>query len=140
MKAVKLSPRDRWVMGLAIAAGLALAIIGIRFLAVPHQAARFFGIANPPRPFDLHYVVALRDLWLAAMLIALALLREWRALAICLGAGAVVCFGDALIVLASSARPSSIAFHVASGVYCGVLAWAAWRCAKARTDNVTAAG
>lgn len=122
-------------MGLAIAAGLALAIIGIRFLTVPHQAARFFGLSNPPRPFDLHHVVALRDLWLASMLIGLALLREWRALAICLGTGALVCLGDAMIVSASSARLSAIAFHVASGIYCAGLGWAAWRCARQAIDS-----
>lgn len=113
-------------MGLAIAAGLALAVIGIRFLTVPHQAARFFGIGNPPQPFDLHHVVALRDLWLAAMLLGLALLREWRALTLCLGTGALVCAGDALIVVRSSGWPSAVAFHLASGIYCAGLAWASW--------------
>jgi hypothetical protein len=126
----KLRTSDRWVLGLAIAAGVALLLIGIRFLVVPHQAARFFGLANPPGPFDLHHIVALRDIWLALMLIGLALLREWRALALCLGLGAAVCLGDAAIVLASSARPSAVAFHLASGVYCGALAWSAWSASR----------
>ena len=123
----KLKPSERWVMGLGIAAGIVLLVIGIRFLVVPNQAARLFGLANPLRPFDLHHVVALRDLWLALMLIGLAALREWRALAMCLALGAGVCVGDAMIVLASSARPEAVGFHLVSGVYCGVLAWAAWR-------------
>lgn len=123
----RLRAADRWVIGLAIAAGVALLAIGIRFLAVPHQAARFFGLSNPPGPFELHHIVALRDLWLALMLIGLAILREWRALGLCLGLGAMVCAGDAAIVMASSARPSAVAFHLASGLYCAVLAWAAWR-------------
>lgn len=122
----KLSTSDRWIVGLAIAAGVALLVIGVRFLTVPHQAARFFGVSSPPRPFDLHLVVGLRDLWLAALLIGLALLREWRALALCLALGAAVCLGDALIVAKSSGRSGPIAFHLASGVYCSVLAWAAW--------------
>lgn len=111
-------------MALAVAAGLALLVIGIRFLTIPHQAARFFGLSNPPGQFDLHHVVALRDLWLALMLIALAAMREWRALSICLGLGALVCFADSTIVVASSGRIGAIAFHVASGVYCAVLAYA----------------
>lgn len=120
----KLRPADRWVVGLAVAAGLALFVIGIRFLTVPHQAARFFGLTSPPGQFDLHHVVALRDLWLALMLIGLAALREWRALALCLGLGALVCFADSAIVAASSGRIAAIAFHVASGIYCAALAYA----------------
>ena len=129
MRSLRGKPRaaDRWVMSLAIAAGLALLVIGARFLTVPHQAARFFGLANPPGPFDLHYVVALRDLWLALLLIGLAVLREWRALTLCSGLGMVVCLADIGIVLASSGRTSAVAFHLASGIYCGALAWAAWR-------------
>lgn len=123
----KPSTPDRWIVGLAVACGVALLVIGVRFLTVPHQATRFFGIANPPRPFDLHLVVGLRDLWLAALLIGLALLSEWRALALCLSLGAVVCLGDTAIVAISSGRAEAIAFHLASGIYCGVLSWAAWR-------------
>ncbi len=122
----KLGVRERWVMGLAIAAGVALLVIGIRFLVVPEQAARFFGLSRPPGAFDLHHVVALRDLWLALILMALAALREWRALAICLALGALVCFGDSVIVASSSGNPAAIGFHLASGLYCGALAVAAW--------------
>ena len=104
----KLPPEDRWVMGLAVATGLALLVIGVRFLSVPHQAANFFGIANPPGQFDLHHVIALRDLWLAAMLIGLAVWREWRSLALCMGLGAAVCLADSLIVLNSSGRGIAI--------------------------------
>ena len=123
----KLRAPDRWIMVLSIAAGLALLVIGIRFLTVPHQAARFFGLTNPPGRFDLHSVVALRDLWLALMLIVLAGLREWRALSVCLGFGSLVCFGDSVIVALSSGRPSAIAFHIGSGIFCGALGFAAWK-------------
>lgn len=123
----KITAPERWLIALPVAAGLALLLIGIRFLTVPHQAARFFGLGAPAGPFDLHQVIALRDLWLALLLIGLALLREWRALSLCLALGALVCAGDAMIVMQSggqsSSKPSAIAFHLASGVYCGVLAW-----------------
>jgi len=124
MMGPKLRASDRWVLALAVAAGIALLVIGVRFLVVPHQAARFFGLSNPPGQFDLHHVVALRDLWLALLLIGLAALREWRALALCSGLGALVCFADSLIVAGSSGRFGPIAFHIASGVYCGLLAYA----------------
>lgn len=126
---MKLSRRERWVLGLAVAAGIALAVIGVRFLTVPHQAARFFGLSNPPGVHDLHHVVALRDLWLAALLVGLAVMRQWRGLALALGLGALVCWADAAIVAGSSGRTEAIAFHVASGVYCAALAWAAARIA-----------
>lgn len=127
----RLRSPGRWAIGLTIAAGLALTIIGLRFLIVPEQAARFFGLADPPALFDLHRVIALRDLWLGLLLMALALLREWRALAAALGLGAAVCIGDALIVFQSSARPAALAFHLASGVYCAAVAAACWRLSPA---------
>ncbi len=126
----KLRAADRWLIGLSAAAGVVLLVIGIRFLTVPHQAARFFGLSAPPGPFDLHRVIALRDIWLALLLIALAAMREWRALGVCLLLGALVCLGDAVIVWWSSGRPAAIAFHLASGMYCGALGVAAWRAAR----------
>ena len=54
-------------------------------------------------------------------------MREWRALGVLLGLGALVCFGDSAIAAASSGRATSIAFHAASGVFCGGLAYAVWR-------------
>ena len=74
--------------------------------------------------------MALRDIWLALALIGLALLREWRALALLLGLGAIVCFADSAIAAASSGRAISIAFHAASGAYCAGLAYAVWRQAE----------
>ncbi len=127
----KLRAADRLVLALAVAAGVALLVIGIRFLTVPHQAARFFGLATPPGQFDLHAVVALRDIWLALMLIGLAVLTEWRALALCLGLGALVCFADSAIVAGSGGRGSAVAFHIASGIYCAALAYAS----HSRTRN-----
>ena len=123
----KLKPAARWILGLALAVGLAMLVIGFRFLSVPQQAARFFGIGSPPGPFDLHYVVALRDLWVGFLLAGLVGLREWRALALCLGLGSLVCLGDAIIVASSSGSTAAIAFHSASGVYCAVVAWMAAR-------------
>ena len=104
----KPSRAERWVIGLTSAAGIALLVIGIRFIAVPDQAARFFGLSKPPRPDDLHVIVGLRDLWLALLLIGLAACRQWLALAIGLGLGALVCFADAFVVVRSSGRGGAV--------------------------------
>jgi hypothetical protein len=119
--------RRRWLQGLAIAAGLALALIGVRFALVPRSAARFFGIDTPTAPADLHYVVALRDIWLGLIIVVLALWRDWRAVALWLGLGAVVCFADALIIAHATAWIGPMLFHVASGIYCTTLGLACWR-------------
>lgn len=120
-------PGRRLIKVLAIATGLALLVIGIRFLVVPDRAAQFFGIGRPPGPFDLHYVVALRDLWLAGILIVLAAMEQWRALAVALGLGALVCFGDSAIAFMSSRQVWSVLFHASSGIFCAGLAAACWR-------------
>ena len=138
--AAPLSPhRDRRVLWLAGLAGALLAIIGIRFLIVPDRAAVTFGLLARPNGFQLHNVVALRDLWLGLLAIALAWFGEWRALALWFGLGALVCFGDAGIVVAAAdkpllwvllphyGKPLEVLFHMGSGVFCGVLAALCWR-------------
>lgn len=112
---------------LAVLTGLVLIGIGIRFLAVPQPAAKFFGI-DPMAPIPaLHHVIGLRDLWLGALAVILGLRRDWRALALWFGLAVVVCFADATIAFSSSGRALSVAFHAASGVFCGWLAWLCWR-------------
>lgn len=119
--------RRRWLQGLAIAAGLALALIGVRFGFVPRSAARFFGIDAPAEAPHLHYVIALRDIWLGLLIIVFALWRDWRALAMWLAFGAVVCFVDAVVVAFATAWIWSVLFHIASGTYCAALGIACWR-------------
>jgi uncharacterized membrane protein len=118
--------RQRWLQGLAIAAGVALAIIGLRFGLVPRSAARFFGIDASASPAHLHYVIALRDVWLGLLLIVIALLHDWRSMAIWLAFGAAVCFADAVIVANATAWTGPLLFHVMSGIYCAVLAIMCW--------------
>jgi hypothetical protein len=114
---------------LAALTAVVLLVIGFRFLLVPHQASRFFGLApsTTSESLDLHYVVGLRDIWLAAILAVLTALQDWRGLAIWLGFGVLVCAGDAVIVGYSSGKPFPIAFHLASGLFCAILATACWR-------------
>lgn len=118
--------RGRAVVWLTVAASLLFVVIGVRFLVVPDGAARTFGLA-PALAHELHHMVGLRDLWLALLALAFALLREWRALALWFALGSLVCFADSLIVLMSSANPWAVGFHAGSGIFCLALAWAARR-------------
>jgi len=105
-------------------AGLILTVIGIRFLFWPEAAARFFGVGAHPAGTEMHAVVALRDLWLGLMLLALAACRQWQAMAIWFGLGALVCFGDAALVANTTAKAQGVAFHVVSGIACVAIALA----------------
>ena len=119
---------------LAIATGLVLSLIGIRFLLQPEPAATFFGIDRRNPGFAPHAAIALRDLWLGLLVIAFAVLRDWRAVGLWLSLATLVCFGDALIAATSSGRWVSAAFHSGSGLFCGVLAAFAWRLARSPAD------
>ncbi len=124
--------RHQVVRALSVATGVALCLIGFRFLLQPEVAATFFGIDRRAPGFSAHAAIALRDLWVGALLLALTALEDWRAVALWLGFGALVCFGDATIAAGSGGRWLSITFHVASGVFCAALAAAAWQLARRR--------
>lgn len=129
----RMHPTRRLLQVLALLAGLVLSVIGIRFLVVPGAAAKFFGVGGADvYAHALHHVIAVRDLWLGLLAIALAMLREWRALALWFALGAGVCFADAAIVWSSAGPLRSLAFHAASGVFCGILAWL---CRRRFVDN-----
>ena len=118
------------VFWLAIATGVVLSLIGVRFLIAPEAAATFFGIDRRNPGFAPHAAIALRDVWLGLLVVAFAVLRDWRAVALWLGLATLVCFGDAMIAATSSGRWVSVAFHSSSGLFCGALATAAWRLAR----------
>ncbi len=117
------------VYWLAIATGAVLTLIGFRFLVSPAPAAFFFGIDKQSPGFAPHAAIGLRDLWLGLLLVAFAVLRDWRAVALWLALATLVCFGDSLIAATSSGRWWSVVFHAASGTFCAVVGWAAWRLA-----------
>ncbi|MFN0217432.1 MAG: DUF4267 domain-containing protein [Hyphomicrobium sp.] len=120
------SGQSRWIRAIAFLAGLLLAVIGVRFLIAPDGAARAFGLAKEITGLELHHVIGLRDLWLGALAMAFAVLKEWRALALWFAFGAVVCVSDAGIAAASSGRAGPITFHLVCGAICGaVAAWLA---------------
>lgn len=108
-------------------AGVALTVIGIRFLISPEAAARFFGVGPRPAGVELHGVIGLRDVWLGVLALAFALFRDYRALALWLALATLVCLADAAIVAGSTGKPSAIAFHLASGIVTAAAAWGCWR-------------
>jgi hypothetical protein len=131
------NPRRDWrILLLASLAGVGLIVIGIRFLIWPEAAARFFGFIGRPFGHQMHTVVALRDLWLGIVAVAMVMLREWRLLTVWLAAGALVCFGDAGVIWSARGRKLGFAFHLLSGVFMTVLAILAWR--RVRRDRARA--
>ena len=120
----------RLLRALAAAAGVVLLVIGLRFLLTPELATRTFGLGSKPTAAALDAVIGLRDLWLAGLAIAFAVLREWRALALWLLRGTGVCFGDALVVASQGGPWPALAFHAVSGLFCAGLGWRCWRLAR----------
>jgi len=112
---------------LGVFAGGLLFLIGVRFLVMPDQAIFTFGLGDAPEGPALHYVIGLRDLWLGALAIAFALLHEWRALALWLLMGALVCWADAAIVATNNGPALALAFHIGSGLFCLAVGLGAWR-------------
>ncbi len=115
----------------SILAGLLLAVIGVRFLVVPDQAARTFGLAKVISGSELQFIIGLRDVWLGGLAVAFAVLKEWRALALWFGLGTLVCFSDAAIAATSSGRTGPVVFHLVCGVACAVIAALSWRVGRA---------
>ncbi len=119
--------RDRWVLGVCLVGGVLLTVIGARYFLTPEGAARTFGVPARPAGYELYYIIGLRNVWLGLLAVVFALLREWRALALWFGLGAVVCFADAGIAASSTGRLPQIAFHLVCGVACVGLSAVTWR-------------
>ncbi len=131
----------RWsdvVRAAAFVGAAALVVIGLRFLLWPVPAAWFFGMALAPASFEYHYAIALRDLWLGALLLVPAWRGDMRSIALWFGLAAPVCFGDAWIAASASGRAGPVAFHVASGLAASLVAALAWQQAR-RRDGVSPA-
>ncbi len=119
--------RDQRILALAGLAALAVTLVGLRFLIWPDEAARFFGLIGRPNGFQLHAVVALRDLWLGLLALGLVWMGQWRALTLWLVLGALVSFGNAGIVFGANGKLAGIALHFAAGLFLTTLAALAYR-------------
>jgi hypothetical protein len=102
--------------------GALLTVIGVRYFLTPEGAARSFGVAAKPAGHEFHYIIGLRNVWLGLLAVAFALLRDWRALTLWFGFGAIVCFADAAIAASSTGRTPQVAFHVGCGLACILIA------------------
>ena len=120
-------PRATVILTLAVLGGALLSVIGIRYLLVPESAARSFGVPARPVGYELYYIIGLRNLWLGALAMGLAVLRQWRGLALWFALAVMVCFADALIAATATGKPPQVAFHLVCGVVCAVLAGVCWR-------------
>src|SRR5262245_46320823 len=121
------SKRTTVLLIVAGLAGVLLGVIGLRYLIVPESAARSFGVPGRPAGHELHYIIGLRNLWLGALAIGLAALRQWHGLALWFATGTVVCFADALIAASATGKLPQVAFHVLCGLLCILLAALCWR-------------
>lgn len=118
---------EQWASGLAVAAGLVFLVIGLRFVLVPQAAFDFFGLADPPRLRDLSTIIGLRDIWLALLVLGLGRWREWRALALTLGLGVLVCLCDTVVAVVSDGWSPSLLLHLGAGAFFAGLGWHCWR-------------
>lgn len=125
---------------IGIGAGLLLGVIGVRFLLVPEDAQRTFGLGMGEAGAALHTAIGARDLWLAALVLAFVLLKNWQALLAWFAFGAMVCFSDAALVASHGARWPYVAFHVGSGIVCIAVAGFVWRRGRASAVAGTGAG
>lgn len=130
MPATKVRRADRLVLAICLVGGALLTLIGIRYFLVPQSAARTFGVPDRPAGFELHYIAGLRNVWLGLLAVALAALREWRALALWFTGAVVVCFADGVIAATSTGAIPQVAFHLGCGVASAVLAVLCRRAAR----------
>ena len=117
----RMHPNGR-VAILSLLVGLVLTVIGARFLVWPVAAARTFGVRGDLQGMALHQVVALRDIWLGLLAVGLVMLKEWQALTLWMGLGALVCLGDSFIAARAGGAWPPILFHLGSGVVLTALA------------------
>ena len=118
---------ERYLLGICLFGGVLLTVIGVRYLLLPEQAARTFGLPAHSAGHELHAIIGLRNVWLGLLAIGFAVLRQWRALALWFALGALVCFADATIVAGARGPLAALAFHVGSGLCCLALLAAVWR-------------
>jgi hypothetical protein len=124
------SRTSKIVLVLCLIGGVLLTIIGIRYFLVPQSAARTFGVPARPAGYELHYIIGLRNIWLGLLVVALAALREWRALGLWFAGAVVVCFADGLIAATSTGGIPQVAFHIGCGLASAALAALCWRAAR----------
>jgi hypothetical protein len=106
---------------------LGLFVIGLRFLITPRSAALFFGLSDDASTYTFHQVIGLRDIWLASIILACLILRDWRMVCVCFGSGVFVCLGDSAIVWSLGGDSFAMWFHAITAVWFGLVSILSWR-------------
>ncbi len=97
---------ESWAFLLALLASLALVAVGFGFILDNADAAKLFGIPLAGGPTDTYVTVAaVRDVAFGALTLVFTLLRDRRAVGLCLLLGAIIPLGDGIVVLRHSTTP-----------------------------------
>lgn len=112
------------LMAISIAGSCLLILMGVVF-ACDHRSASFaYGVQLSGGP-DNAWIssAALRDLAFGAVGLSFALLRDRRAMGLCLLFGAIIPLGDAAVVFRNGATPwMYLPLHLGGAVTCLILA------------------
>jgi len=112
------------MFALSVAGSSVLILMGSIFAYDHVDAARAYGVALSGGP-DNAWIssAALRDLAFGGLALSFALLRDKRAMGLCLLFGAIIPAGDAIVVLQNSATPwEYLPLHLGGAIVCLVLA------------------
>ena len=90
--------------------GISLLFIGSRFLFVPEQAERGFGLLYNQPNEAFHYIKGVRDSFSGLLIVVFTILNWRKPLAAVFVIGSLIPVGDMLIVLTSSSAIASAAW------------------------------
>ena len=97
---------DSWAFLLSLLASLGLIAVGLGFIGDNAGAAQLFGIPLAGVPTDAYVsAAAVRDVAFGALTLVFTLLRDRRAVGLCILLGAIIPIGDGIVVLRHAAHP-----------------------------------
>jgi hypothetical protein len=113
------------LFGISVAASLGLIAVGVFFIFDNADAAKLFGVPLSGRSSDAYLnAAAVRDIAFGALTLVFALVRDRRAVGLCVLLGAIIPIGDGLIVMGNSATPLEfLPLHWGGAVACFVFAF-----------------
>ena len=112
---------------MAAIGGLLMAVNSVRAFNDPAAFATYLGLPLvAPGDAALIYIYALRTLFIAALVAALLVTRQRRALALLSACAVVMPIGDALLASSAGAPTGTVLRHAAIATYLLVTASALW--------------
>ena len=114
-----------WLFLLSVIGSAGLVMMGVAFCLDPVDAARLFGVPLSGTADGTYVsVAAVRDISVGVLTLAFAVLRDRRAVGLCVLLGAIIPIGDGIIVLRNSATPLHfLPLHWGGAVACVAFAW-----------------